>query len=421
MPKVSRLCLNALTGGAILVAMGGCAAPNQTAPMSKVDVPKAPSGVEEVATLLEGTMDSSAQAMRRRDFRDVRITHCRLPSDPGQPQDGSVMMYVEQGMSLDSNRPYRQRLMRLTAGEGDTVVSSIFKPAVDPVAFVGLCDKPLAERKVKPTDFGAADCHVILRRTTDGWAGASEANGCPNNHRGAVLATSEVKLGPTGMTSWDRGWDAEGKQAWGSVPGPYEFVKYSPGANDAEINAVAQRLSGQSDSFKQAAADPQGYMPLSFNNCPLHLEGSTFPATARVILIDQRADLPKLKFNRVRFLVVQRAPDGKSITTANYSLKDASRYAGLCAKPAEQHVAQASDIAELECEMRFRREGNDFVGGTDEPGCKSNYRGASRLVVSATLSEERFLDWERWYNDAGALVAGAEKGPYIFEVAEKEK
>ncbi len=40
-----------------------------------------------------------------------------------------------------------------------------------------------------------------------------------------MYTTSEVVLSSDRMVSWDRGWDAEGKQAWGAEKGGYVFIK----------------------------------------------------------------------------------------------------------------------------------------------------------------------------------------------------
>jgi hypothetical protein len=43
--------------------------------------------------------------------------------------------------------------------------------------------------------------------------------------RGASYATSEVVITDEQLLSWDRGWDANGKQVWGAETGGYIFVK----------------------------------------------------------------------------------------------------------------------------------------------------------------------------------------------------
>lgn len=44
----------------------------------------------------------------------------------------------------------------------------------------------------------------------------------------ASYATSEVELRANGFTSWDRGFDASGRQVWGATAGPHQFVRRTP-------------------------------------------------------------------------------------------------------------------------------------------------------------------------------------------------
>jgi len=57
--------------------------------------------------------------------------------------------------------------------------------------------------------------------------GATLGADCGDALRGAKYATSEVYLSATALESWDRGFDAAGKQVWGPVKGPYRFIKES--------------------------------------------------------------------------------------------------------------------------------------------------------------------------------------------------
>ena len=53
----------------------------------------------------------------------------------------------------------------------------------------------------------------------------TRGNGCASERSGAAYATAEVRLEPGRMASWDRGFDAAGKQVWGATTGAYVFVK----------------------------------------------------------------------------------------------------------------------------------------------------------------------------------------------------
>jgi len=67
---------------------------------------------------------------------------------------------------------------------------------------------------------------VILRKTADGvFEGSTVGKGCASELRGASYATSEVRITPEQLLSWDRGFDAQGKQVWGATKGGYVFKK----------------------------------------------------------------------------------------------------------------------------------------------------------------------------------------------------
>ena len=46
--------------------------------------------------------------------------------------------------------------------------------------------------------------------------------------QGAAYAVSEAIISPQGLLTWDRGFDAAGKQVWGATKGGYDFVRQTP-------------------------------------------------------------------------------------------------------------------------------------------------------------------------------------------------
>jgi hypothetical protein len=67
---------------------------------------------------------------------------------------------------------------------------------------------------------------VILHRREDGsFTGSTVEDRCRSTLRGATYATSEVKVYPDRIESWDRGFDGADEQVWGAVAGPYVFRK----------------------------------------------------------------------------------------------------------------------------------------------------------------------------------------------------
>ena len=187
-----------------------------------VDVTVEEDHAEKVFGWLEGSFDSSKQASEDPEFYAVSLKTCEVAA----PFLGDLVLYVEQALTSSLEQPYRQRLYSVSL-EDDAVVSRVyaFSEAVE-ADLVGACADPssveLSEGDVEVRD----GCAVWLVPSDGGlYSGGTVGNGCTSNLGDAAYATSEVVLGPTSISSWDRGWTAEGEQAWGAVTGPYVFER----------------------------------------------------------------------------------------------------------------------------------------------------------------------------------------------------
>lgn len=185
-----------------------------------------PGAAEEVATLLSGTFDSKAQAESDpKAFKAVRLVTVRVP----RSRLGDPVLYVEQALLSTPNKPYRQRFYRLEETADGGVVSRVFEPK-DPLAVSG--------KWRDPSDlalFGEGDvtervgCAVRLKKTPEGWSGGTEGKNCPSALAGARYAESDVRLYPDRVETWDRGFDVNDEQVWGSEKRPYLFERRSAG------------------------------------------------------------------------------------------------------------------------------------------------------------------------------------------------
>ena len=191
-----------------------------------------PSRAEEVAALLSGTFDSSAQSSSDPEgFRAVRLVAARGPAGP--PGAGAPGPYGEPALPERPEPPDPAPVYRIEETADGGVVSRVFEPK-EPVAVSG--------KWRDPSDlalYGAGDvverlgCAVRLKRTDDGWSGSTEGKDCPSALSGARWATSEVTLRPGRLESWDRGYDVEGRQVWGARSGPYVFERRTDGPPSA--------------------------------------------------------------------------------------------------------------------------------------------------------------------------------------------
>ena len=121
------------------------------------------------------------------------------------------------------DRPYRQRLYVLEPGsEPNQATSRVFE-LVEPEALVGLC------RQKRPVHWNLdrvrelTGCAIALKLKDGRFRGATFGRFCEDKQRRAEYETSEVLLDQAALEKWDRGFDKDGQQVWGSTLGPYRF------------------------------------------------------------------------------------------------------------------------------------------------------------------------------------------------------
>ena len=175
-----------------------------------------------LATWLTGSFSSAQQAAADTNYFDIRLRMAPMWTD----RSDGPWIYVEQATATAQDRPYRQRVYRLREGGDGTFTSEVYAlPGARRFAGAWRHGRPLAT--LTPDSLLAREgCAVVLRRAADGrFAGGTEGQRCASDLRGAAYATSEVTVGPDVIESWDRGFAADGSQAWGATGGGYVFVR----------------------------------------------------------------------------------------------------------------------------------------------------------------------------------------------------
>jgi hypothetical protein len=178
------------------------------------------SDLDTLAGWMTGSFASTEQAAADSTYYDIRLEMHRIWPD----RTDGVWLYVEQAVAAALDRPYRQRVYHVTQVEGDLFKSAVYA-LPDPAAAVGAWrhEAPLAD--LDPADLDRRDgCAVFLRWDGTAFRGGTIGRGCASNLRGAAFATSEVTVLPGLIESWDRGFDAEGVQAWGAETAGYVFL-----------------------------------------------------------------------------------------------------------------------------------------------------------------------------------------------------
>ena len=172
---------------------------------------------------MTGSFSSQAQSLADSSYFDIRLQMVPIWTQ----RDDGAWLYVEQAAAAALDRPYRQRVYRVTAEEDGSFRSEVFS-IPEPLRFAGAWreEAPLAD--ITPDSLEVREgCAVILHPTETGFRGSTVDAECQSSLRGASYATSEVVVRPDRIESWDRGFDAEGEQVWGAVEGPYIFLRTS--------------------------------------------------------------------------------------------------------------------------------------------------------------------------------------------------
>ncbi|HMW02521.1 MAG TPA: chromophore lyase CpcT/CpeT [Acidobacteriota bacterium] len=193
--------------------------------------PQAPEKDEEIellASWLHGDYNSHAQADRDAAGKDplvfkhrkitMHLRPCPIEGLPGPT------FYIEQHASEAPDQPYRQRIYQIFRKRGELTVRTYEliggREAAKPY-IMGYKNpevlKSITAAKLTPV------CDLVVHRKGKEFVGKTPMP-CPNMFNGAVEVTSDVTIGPDYLFSLDRGWAADGQQAWGPNDGvAFEF------------------------------------------------------------------------------------------------------------------------------------------------------------------------------------------------------
>ena len=177
---------------------------------------------------MQGRFDSSAQAASDADFRDVTMTICEVNVTDVPAYAAGRFLYVEQALTKNLGSPYRQRFYRIKNIEKlGKIASTTYEPSNPFVktSALGMCQKSLQARSFSWSEIGLARCDVFLTGQGENFSGSTGAQGCKSTLYGASYMTQEFAFDGNTMTTWDRGYSADGKQVWGAEKAPYIFSR----------------------------------------------------------------------------------------------------------------------------------------------------------------------------------------------------
>ena len=214
-----RLFTLILIGIALFIA---CGDQQKQTEQPEPEPPVAVVTLEQLADWMTGSFSSADQASEDSSFFDIRLKMSRI----WPHRTDGYWLYIEQAAASSPERPYRQRIYHLTRPDSSTFASAVYEMA-NPERFTGswaaqenftiLTPDSLIER---------TGCVIYLYPETDtSVVGSTNGEDCLSSLRGASYATSEVRITPNALMSWDRGFDSTGTQIWGAEKSGYVFTK----------------------------------------------------------------------------------------------------------------------------------------------------------------------------------------------------
>lgn len=200
-------------------AVSGCASTTAPAQAHATDW-------EILKSAMVGTFSSRSQAKAQpANYKEVRLVATPIWSG----RTDGFWLYVEQSVSTDTAHPYRQRVYRLTPEPDGSFRTTVFNLPGDPLRFSDGTGAPRGLETISVHDLSQrSGCDLMLRVRPDGsFVGGTVGKDCPNELMGAAYSTSVVKVTPSTIVLWDRGYDANHRQVWGARTGGYIFRRES--------------------------------------------------------------------------------------------------------------------------------------------------------------------------------------------------
>ncbi|XP_039823765.1 chromophore lyase CRL, chloroplastic-like isoform X1 [Panicum virgatum] len=184
-----------------------------------------------VADALSGEKFSREQARKDPDnYFNLRMLTCPAT----EMVDGSRVLYFEQAFWRTPEKPFRQRfyMVKPCPKEMKCDVELSSYAIRDAEEYKNFCDRPKDQRPQPEeviADIAERLTTIHLSQCGRGkrclYEGSTPPEGFPNNWQsGASYCTSDLSIHKNGEVHiWDKGFNDEGNQVWGTKAGPYEF------------------------------------------------------------------------------------------------------------------------------------------------------------------------------------------------------
>ncbi|QHI36222.1 Phycocyanobilin lyase CpcT [Kordia antarctica] len=176
-----------------------------------------------------------------------------------------------------------------------------------------------------------------------------------------------------------------------------------------ELSALQTIMTGSFDSSKQAAKDSTYY------NISLHMYPIWKSKDGYWLYVEQALNSNQSKPYRQRIYQLEKLENG-DFSSKVFTLENPEDFIGKWKSLDYFDQFDASLLKEREgCAVFLKKEGNSYVGSTNEKNCKSTMRGASYATSIVYIKPNVIESWDRGFDAENKHVWGAEKAGYIFK------
>lgn len=150
---------------------------------------------------------------------------------------GALSFYLEQAYDFSLNQPYRSRVLKLVETETQITIENYGIQQEE--AFYGASRQPDRLRQLSLDRLTKMPgCDFMVHWTGHSFKGTVEpGKQCKVTRKGReTYLDSEFEISNDRFISWDRGRDpATNEHIWGSIAGPFEFVRCATFASEVSI------------------------------------------------------------------------------------------------------------------------------------------------------------------------------------------
>lgn len=177
--------------------------------------------LSELVQKMAGEFSSADQAKEDTLFYDINLVMFPI----WETDENVKWLYVEQAVTRLIDKPYRQRVYRLSIHKDNIIESRVFE-LPDPEKFIHGWAQPELFNQINPDSLVVREgCAVFLKKEDDCYSGSTNDKDCKSTFRGAAYATSHVSVCDDQVVSWDQGWSEEDQQVWGAETRGYIFKR----------------------------------------------------------------------------------------------------------------------------------------------------------------------------------------------------